>query len=229
MGRHTLRTSNGFDIVHEVNCALTTGGARPPWCSPTHTQPLHVARQLVRRAAARRSEDEMARWQRGNLATTTRTRPLPLPTATVTANTSLPTCCPAARLAAGSANPAAPCHLDALAGHPSVHTALRSSTSGTDPLFVRGTITTATGWWRVNKLARHRNVHEAKPGPSRAWPGSWHLPGCQVARLQRRRCDRRCASILRASLVDLRPRQPITTRTSAGASLSHGHGLDSSM
>lgn len=34
---------------------------------------------------------------------------------------------------------------------------------------------------------------------------------CQVARLQRRRCDRRCASILR-------PRQPITTRISAGAS-----------
>lgn len=88
--------------------------------------------------------------------------------------------------------------------------AYRTSTSGTDLHFVRSTITTARGWWRVNKVTRRRNVDEAKSGPSWAWPRlvrSARLPGCQVARLQRRRCDRRCASILRASLVDLRPRQ----------------------
>lgn len=184
--------------MHEVVYALTTGEARPPWCR-SHAHPAASCGTAVRPArTARRSEDEMARWQRGNLATTTRTRPLPPPTATVTANTSLPTCCPAARLAAGSANPGSP---GTSLLWPGIQ-AYRTSTSGTDLHFVRSTITTATRWWRVNKLARHRNVDGAKSDSSRAWPGL--VRSAQVARLPCCRGDGvtgDALSILRACLL----------------------------
>lgn len=158
------------------------GGARPPSCTHTSTQPLHVARQIGRRAA-RRSEDKMARWQRRNLATTTRSRPLPLPLPRQrTTPAFLLAARPPSLLQTQQTQPI-PARPGTSIVWPGIQ-AYRTGTSGTDLHFVRSKITTATGWWRVNKVTRRRNVNEAKSGPSWAWPRlvrSPRLPSCQVA------------------------------------------------
>lgn len=82
--------------------------------------------------------------------------------------------------------------------------AYRTSNLRYDLHFVRSTITTARGWWRVNKVSRRRNVDEARSGPSTgAWPRlvrSARLPGVPGCRGYGVTGD--ALELLRASLVD---------------------------